>query len=83
MSNLLPEDNIPASGEISYSPRLGLPKIPRSNNQALAAINAITRILDTVVLTKVGGVASGEYTFEGPVNLLDATIVSLSFSKSI
>ena len=78
MSNLLPEDNIPASGEISYSPRLGLPKIPRSNNQALAAINAITRILDTVVLTKVGGVASGEYTFEGPVNLLDATIVSLS-----
>ena len=61
---ILPEDDITASNEVSYTDRLGLPKIPRANNQALAAINAITRILEEKVYNRDGDTASGEHNFE-------------------
>jgi hypothetical protein len=69
MAIILPEDDVPASGEISGSSRLGLPKIPRANNQALAAINAITRILDGKVIDRDGDTLEGAFEFTGEVTL--------------
>jgi hypothetical protein len=80
---IIPADDIPATSEITGSERLGLPKIPRSNTQALAAINSITRILDDKVLANTGGVASGEYDFEtirslqGSIDNLVATLATI------
>lgn len=79
MPIILPEDDIPASGEISISSRLGLPKIPRANNQALSAINAITRILDAAILNRTGDVSAGEFSFTGKVSVaeLEATAANI------
>jgi hypothetical protein len=64
---ILPQDDIPASNEITYGDRLGLAKIPRASTKALAAINYNTRKLEGAVLKQHGDVASGEYTFRDQV----------------
>ncbi len=79
---IIPADDIPASSEVTGTVRLGLPKIPRANTQALAAINAITRILDELVLLNTGGVTTGLFTMEelevdlGTITNLVATLAT-------
>lgn len=62
------QDDILSSGEVTYTSRLGLPRVPRNNTRALAALNALSRLIDDKAVNRTGDTLTGNFVIIGNVS---------------